>query len=79
MFWFVSDFGFPPSSSGTQVISALSVLERHGIATSALELPVSGVNSITAVLLHSSAWENLLFLKMLAQKGNEGISRLKSL
>ena len=42
------------------------------MATSALELHFSGANSTTAVLPCSSARENLLLLKTLAQKGDGG-------
>lgn len=42
------------------------------MANSALELHFSGANGIAAVLPHSSARENLLLLKVLAQKGDGG-------
>jgi len=42
------------------------------MATSALKFHFSGVNSIPAVLPCSSAQENLLLLKALAQKGEGG-------
>lgn len=48
-FRFVSNTGFPPPSSRTQVISALSVLEGFGSETSVLEFPFPGGNSCCVV------------------------------
>lgn len=68
----VSNTGFPPPSSRTQVISALSVLEGFGTAKFpfVLQFPFSGGSRIAAVLPHSSGKTSCCLRQ--AQKGDGG-------